>query len=230
MIIIYYLLFYFNAQQGRAVLKEASARLAETPLAQTRHLKTLRPNRVAETYSEFSRSSPTRTIMTAASASATGKQHPVSTKKPQLTINLDIRRRSAAASQSFSGAAYPGRPLSSSFAETARCPAIRGCVPERAGPRARIHSPSLFASGDSPGGSPEIRACRAEFASLAAPETAEFEPDREDFRILSLFRISLVPRETRHKPARRRELDGSWRRNRDVVGLSIALNEAPNES
>jgi len=35
-------------KQGRAVLKEASARLAENPLAQTRHLKTLRPNPVAE--------------------------------------------------------------------------------------------------------------------------------------------------------------------------------------
>ncbi len=35
-------------KQVRAVLKEASTRLAENPLAQTRHLKTLRPNPVAE--------------------------------------------------------------------------------------------------------------------------------------------------------------------------------------
>ncbi len=35
-------------KQGRAVLREASARLAENPLVQTRHLKTLRPNPVAE--------------------------------------------------------------------------------------------------------------------------------------------------------------------------------------
>src|ERR1035437_3191303 len=35
-------------KQGTAVLKEASTRLAETPLAQTQHLKTLRPNQVAE--------------------------------------------------------------------------------------------------------------------------------------------------------------------------------------
>ena len=36
-----------------------------------------------------------------------------------------------------------------------------------------------------------------QFASLAAPETGEFEPHREDFGVLSLFRILLVPREIR---------------------------------
>src|SRR5208282_778891 len=35
-------------KQGRAVLKAATARLAEDPLGQTRHLKTLRANPVAE--------------------------------------------------------------------------------------------------------------------------------------------------------------------------------------
>jgi mRNA-degrading endonuclease RelE of RelBE toxin-antitoxin system len=35
-------------RQGRAVLKAATARLTEDPLAQTRHLKTLRANPVAE--------------------------------------------------------------------------------------------------------------------------------------------------------------------------------------
>ncbi len=39
----------------------------------------------------------------------------------------------------------------------------------------------------------EIRACRAEFVSLAAPETGEFEPHLENFGVSSLFRISLVP-------------------------------------
>jgi hypothetical protein len=43
----------------------------------------------------------------------------------------------------------------------------------------------------------EIRACRAQFASLAVPETGEFEPHREDFGVLSPFRILLVPREPR---------------------------------
>jgi hypothetical protein len=33
--------------QGRAVLKEATARLSSDPLAITRHLKSLRPNPVA---------------------------------------------------------------------------------------------------------------------------------------------------------------------------------------
>jgi len=33
---------------GRLVLKEATARLRADPLAETRHLKTLRPNSVAE--------------------------------------------------------------------------------------------------------------------------------------------------------------------------------------
>ena len=41
----------------------------------------------------------------------------------------------------------------------------------------------------------EIRACRAQFASLAASETGEFEPHREEFGVLSLFRILPVPRE-----------------------------------
>ena len=54
---------------------------------------------------------------------------------------------------------------------------------------------AVFTSGDSPHGSPEIRACRAEFAALAAPETGEFEPHRENFGVLSLFRISLGLRE-----------------------------------
>ena len=62
-----------------------------------------------------------------------------------------------------------------------------------------FESPSLrhtvFAFRDSPRGSLEIRAFRAQFASLAAPETREFEPYHGNFGILSLFRISLVPRE-----------------------------------
>jgi mRNA-degrading endonuclease RelE of RelBE toxin-antitoxin system len=35
-------------KQGRAVLKEATARLSSHPLATTRHLKSLRPNPLAE--------------------------------------------------------------------------------------------------------------------------------------------------------------------------------------
>jgi mRNA-degrading endonuclease RelE of RelBE toxin-antitoxin system len=37
-----------GSKQGRLVLKQAVARLAEDPMAETRHLKTLRPNPVAE--------------------------------------------------------------------------------------------------------------------------------------------------------------------------------------
>jgi hypothetical protein len=47
----------------------------------------------------------------------------------------------------------------------------------------------------------------AQFALLAAPETGEFEPRRGNFGILSLFQISVVPRENRHQtrlvPARK---------------------------
>jgi hypothetical protein len=39
----------------------------------------------------------------------------------------------------------------------------------------------------------------APFASLAAPETADFAPHCENFELLSLMRISLVPRGTPHK-------------------------------
>ena len=56
-------------KQGRAVLKEASARLAENPLAQTRHLKTLRPNLVAER--ELRLFSRYRVLFTVAEAEAT---------------------------------------------------------------------------------------------------------------------------------------------------------------
>ena len=37
-----------GSTRGRSVLKQAVARLVEDPLAETRHLKTLRPNPVAE--------------------------------------------------------------------------------------------------------------------------------------------------------------------------------------
>ena len=55
---------------------------------------------------------------------------------------------------------------------------------------------TVFTCRVSPRGAPEIRACRAQFKSVAAPETGEFEPHREDFGVLSLFRILMVPRET----------------------------------
>jgi hypothetical protein len=52
----------------------------------------------------------------------------------------------------------------------------------------------------------ERRRISAQFGSLAAPETGDFEPKSEDFGILSLFRNSLVPREntaqTRRLPGR----------------------------
>jgi hypothetical protein len=54
---------------------------------------------------------------------------------------------------------------------------------------------TVFTFRDSPLGSSEICAYWAQFASLAAPETSEFEAQRENFGVLSLMRISLVPRE-----------------------------------
>src|ERR1035437_5646209 len=43
----------------------------------------------------------------------------------------------------------------------------------------------------------ENRRLSGYFAPLAAPETGEFEPYRANFGVLSLMRISLVPRENR---------------------------------
>ncbi len=51
------------------MLKEASTRLAENPLAQTRHLKTLRPNPVAER--ELTLFGRYRELFTVAEAEAT---------------------------------------------------------------------------------------------------------------------------------------------------------------
>jgi hypothetical protein len=48
---------------------------------------------------------------------------------------------------------------------------------------------------DSPQDSIEIRHSRAEYASLAAPETTQIEPHRRNFGGSSLFRILPVPRE-----------------------------------
>ncbi len=85
-----------------------------------------------------------------------------------------------------------------------------------------FESPSLrhpvLTSGDSERGSPEIRAQRAQFASLAAPETREFEPHGEDFVILSLLRISLVPRE---KGAQSNGSDAKDRLNRSRAPHSV---------
>jgi hypothetical protein len=85
---------------------------------------------------------------------------------------------------------------------------------------------TVFTCRDSPRGAPEIRACRAQFASLVAPETGEFEPHRENFGVLSLFRILLVPRETRaqvqsvHGRQIRAKLKitwpGKWSRRRSI--------------
>ena len=52
---------------------------------------------------------------------------------------------------------------------------------------------SGFAFRDSPRNSLKIAAFGGQFASLAAPETGDSEPKSEDFGVLSLFRISLVP-------------------------------------
>ena len=49
------------------------------------------------------------------------------------------------------------------------------------------------------GGNPRLS---AQFLFLAAPETGNFAPYGEDFGIWSLFRISLVPRDTQYKTAR----------------------------
>src|SRR5262249_22199811 len=82
----------------------------------------------------------------------------------------------------------------------------------------RFKSPPLrhpvFVSKDSPRDSLKIRACSAQFASLAAPETGEFEAYREDWDGSSLMRISVVPREnTSHGAARcspTGESSGQW--------------------
>ena len=62
--------------------------------------------------------------------------------------------------------------------------------------RIRLHHPptSLRIQRFSAGfvGNPRVS---GPICSLSAPETGEFEPHRGDFSILSLFRISLVPRE-----------------------------------
>jgi hypothetical protein len=46
---------------------------------------------------------------------------------------------------------------------------------------------TVFAFRGSLQSSPEIRVYWAQFVSLTAPETGEFEPRREDFGVLSLF-------------------------------------------
>src|ERR1035437_3707069 len=108
-------------KQGRAVLKEASARLAENPLAQTRHLKTLRPNLVAER--ELRLFGRYRVLFTVAEAEAT------------VTIVLvGEKRGNSLYVQGKRITAYESRSTERGYGQTEP---LRSAMPRRAGRRDR---------------------------------------------------------------------------------------------